>query len=162
MQEKCHNVLFQTRWNLDFGHYMSAVYVQSFRLIQWTIAFLFKFGFKTAQMCQLFVSITFHFQNCALSSNNSMVFFHCNSYCKMDSAIRIFKLSAISRNVYVLGNVLVTYNLMLITLAYVSSTIPWKGQQSQRIFVLIFVLSFTRCNVLYSPTLILHFHKLFP
>ena len=25
---------------------------------------------------------------CALSSNNSMVFFHCNSYCNLDSAVR--------------------------------------------------------------------------
>ena len=42
MPEKDHNVLFQPRCNLDFGHYMVAVYVQSFRLIQLTIAFLFK------------------------------------------------------------------------------------------------------------------------
>jgi hypothetical protein len=34
MQEKGHNVLFQHTHNLDFGHLMAAVYVQSFRLIQ--------------------------------------------------------------------------------------------------------------------------------
>ena len=41
-REKGHNVLFQPRCNLDFGHWMAVVYVQSFRLIKWTIAFLFK------------------------------------------------------------------------------------------------------------------------
>ena len=39
-------------------------------------------------------------------------------------------LSGNIRYVYVLGNVLVTYNLMLIALAYVSSTVPWTGHQS--------------------------------
>ena len=43
-----------------------------------------------------------------------------------------FKLSANIRYVYVLGSVCVTYNLMLIALAYVSSTIPWEGHRSQR------------------------------
>ena len=45
---------------------------------------------------------------------------------------QIFKLSANIRYVYVLGNVLVTYNLMLIALGYVSSTVPWTRQQSPR------------------------------
>ena len=38
-----------------------------------------------------------------------------------------FKLSAHIRHVYVLGNVHVTYNLMVMTLAYVSLTVPWGG-----------------------------------
>jgi hypothetical protein len=45
-----------------------------------------------------------------------------------------FKLSANIRHVYILGNVLVTYNLMLIALAYVSSTVPWMGHRSRRSF----------------------------
>jgi hypothetical protein len=46
MQEKVHNVLFQPRRNLDFGHSMAAVHVQSFWLIKLTIAFLFKLLFQ--------------------------------------------------------------------------------------------------------------------
>jgi hypothetical protein len=34
MQEKGHNVLFQPRRNIQFGHKMAAVYVPSFKLIQ--------------------------------------------------------------------------------------------------------------------------------
>ena len=41
-----------------------------------------------------------------------------------------FKLSANIRYVYVLGNFLVTYNLMLIALAYVSSTVPGGTHRS--------------------------------
>jgi hypothetical protein len=41
-------------------------------------------------------------------------------------------LSTNIRYVYVLGNLLVTYNLMLIALANVSSTVQWKGHQSRR------------------------------
>ena len=44
---------------------------------------------KTAQMCLIGLLITFQVHNCALSSNNSMVFFHCNSYCKLDGAVRL-------------------------------------------------------------------------
>jgi hypothetical protein len=40
---------------------------------------------------------------------------------------QIFKLSANIRYAYVLRNFLVTYNLMLIALAYVSSTVPNPG-----------------------------------
>ena len=46
------------------------------------------FCIKTAQMCRIGISITFQVHNCALSSNSSMVLFHCNSYCKLDSAVR--------------------------------------------------------------------------
>ena len=35
---------------------------------------------KTAQICLICTLITFYVKNCALSSNNSMVLFHCNSY----------------------------------------------------------------------------------
>ena len=42
-----------------------------------------------------------------------------------------FKLSAHIRYVYVLGDVLVTDNFMLIALAYASSTVPWKGHRSR-------------------------------
>ena len=47
---------------------------------------------KTAQMCLICLLLTCHVQNCALSSNNSMVFFHCNSYCKLDSAVRLTRI----------------------------------------------------------------------
>ena len=43
-----------------------------------------------------------------------------------------FMLSANIRYVYVLGNVLVTYNLMRIASARVSSTVLWKGHRSRR------------------------------
>ena len=51
-----------------------------------------KYCIKTAQMCLICLLITFHVQNCAVSSNNSMVFFHCNSYCKLDSAVRLTRM----------------------------------------------------------------------
>jgi hypothetical protein len=43
------------------------------------------------------------------------------------------KLSAHIRYVYVLGNVLVTYNVMLITLAHISSTVQRVGHRSVEI-----------------------------
>jgi hypothetical protein len=79
MQEKGHDVLFQPRRNLDF-----AVYVQSFRLIQWNIAFLFKILYQDCPNVP-----NWFINNVALSSNNSMVLFHCNSYCKLDSVVRL-------------------------------------------------------------------------
>jgi hypothetical protein len=133
MQEKGYNVLFQPRCKWDFGHYMAAVYVQKF--FDWSNEPLHscsKCCIKTAQMCPICLLITSQVQNCALSWNNSMVFFHCNSYYKLDSAVREFKLSANIRYFYVLGNVLVTYNLMLIALPYFSLTVPRGTQQSCR------------------------------
>ena len=58
-----------------------------------------------------------------------------------------FKLCANIRYIYVLGNVLVTYNLMLMALAYVSSTVPWKGHRSRRIKVLLVFWGF--CTLIY-------------
>ena len=66
---------------------MASVYPQSFRLIQ-PLHFCSKCCIKTAQMCLIGLLIHFQVHNCALSSNNSMVLVHCNSYCKLDSAVR--------------------------------------------------------------------------
>jgi hypothetical protein len=80
-------------------------------------------------MCLIGLLIHFQVHNWALSSNNSMVLFHYNRYCKLDSSGRLTRLlpkcSAHIRYVYVLGNVLVTYSLIQITLAHISSTVPW-------------------------------------
>jgi hypothetical protein len=47
---------------------------------------------KSAQMCLIGLLIHFQVQNCALSSKNNMVFFHC--YCKLYSAVRLTGISA--------------------------------------------------------------------
>ena len=44
---------------------------------------------KTAQICQFGLFIHFQVHNCAFSSKNSMALFDCNSYCKLDSAVRL-------------------------------------------------------------------------
>jgi hypothetical protein len=62
MQEKGHNVLLQFRCNLDFG-----VYVQSFRLIQWTIALMFKMLYEVCPNVPSWSIDTFSVHNCALS-----------------------------------------------------------------------------------------------
>jgi hypothetical protein len=62
-----------------------------------------------------------------------------------------FDLSAHIRHVYVLGNVLVPYNVMLITLVHVSSAVPQGGHQSRGGFnrlVTIFLLAWNHCPVL--------------
>ena len=38
----------------------------------------------------LLINVQVH--KCALSSNNSMVLFHCNSYCKLESAVRLTRI----------------------------------------------------------------------
>uniref|UniRef100_A0A8C7W0Y4 CARD domain-containing protein n=1 Tax=Oncorhynchus mykiss TaxID=8022 RepID=A0A8C7W0Y4_ONCMY len=53
------------------------------------IKMVLKKGPSTAQMCLICLLIIVHVQNCVLSSNNSMVFFHCNSYYELDSAVRL-------------------------------------------------------------------------
>jgi 2-polyprenyl-3-methyl-5-hydroxy-6-metoxy-1,4-benzoquinol methylase len=66
-----------------------------------------------------------------------MLLFHCISYCKLDSAVRLKRIEAFCQyQMSVLGNVLVTYNLMLIVLAYVNSTVPQGTHQSRRSFKL--------------------------
>ena len=80
-------------------------------------------------MCLICLLIHFQVHNCTLSTYNSMVFFHYNRYCKLDSSVRLTRIlpkcSAHIRYVYVLGNVLVTYSLIQIPLAHISSTVPW-------------------------------------
>ena len=91
MQEKVHNVLFKPRCNLDFTRWHQCMC----NVLDWSnesLYFCSKCCIKTAQMCRICLLITFRVQNCALSSNNSMVFFHCNSYCQLDSAVRLTRI----------------------------------------------------------------------
>ena len=65
------------------------------KVLDWSnepLLFCYKCCIKTAQMCLICLLITFHVQNYALSSNNSMAFFHCNSYSKLDNAIRLTRI----------------------------------------------------------------------
>ena len=62
-----------------------------YKVLDWSnepLHYCSKCYIKSAQMCLIGFLIHFQVHDCALSSNNSMVLFHCNSYCKLDSAVR--------------------------------------------------------------------------
>ena len=96
---------------------MTSVYVQIFSVIQWTIAFLFKI---LNQDCPNVPNLFIHrYYFTEIAAVNWTV--------QLDK--QEFKLSANIRYVYVLGDVLVTYNLMLNALAYASSTGPTNPEE---------------------------------
>jgi hypothetical protein len=95
----------------------------------------------------------------ALSSNNSMLFYHCNSYCKLDSAVwwKSFTLSAPIRHVNVLESLLFSYNVMLTTLSYIISTSQYRDTNNKNVhliqYKLMYRMYYTKIKITYVSTM---------